>query len=207
MCIRDSREEVNQCTMRYSNTGFNGGYTDHHYQDTEPAGMTISKTEVIQMAEDTLVGMGIHDMDLAEVLVGNQYNNNVGAGDESQQCYAFYFTRTIEDINTVFTQLTAWKTNAVEGSLPEDYRSPWTPEYIMIEVDNTGVVTFMWYNPEEITEIESKNVEIISLEEVMDKFADNMDIMVANVDLGNTSTNDLNISIDRIILGMQYSIM
>ena len=202
--VTDNRGDMNKCTLRFSNMGFNGGYTDHHYQKNTPAGVSISLEDAIETAQDVLKGIGAENMELADVLVGNRYNNNIGMGDESQQCYALYFTRSIEGIKTAYTQLTAWKANAIEGELPENYRNPWTPEYITIQIDSSGFVSLEWYNPVEIMETENENVEIISFDQVMKKFADNMDILVANADLGSMDTNELTVSVNRIILGMQY---
>lgn len=202
--INDEREDLNRCVLRFYNFGFNGGYTNQKYQDTPPSGMKMTQEYAINLAQETLINLGIKNMSLADILIGSQYNNNTGITDTGKQCYSLYFTHTYNDITTPFWQIMSWKTNASEGSLSEGYRNSWTPEYILIQIDDSGVISFEWFNPIEIIEVETDNVTVITYSEIKDIFKKDINYLISNADLGSSELDKIEISINRIILGMQY---
>ena len=197
--ITDDREEFNKCAMRYQRSDLDLGYTNHHYQNTPAKGMNMTKEEALALADKTLAGMGIEGFQMVEVLVGNQYQYETENTD--QQSYMFYYTRSINGIETPYAQIYAWKSTEIVGEMSDSYRPSWTPEYIMIQVDDMGVKMINWFNPVEIIEVENENVKVLNYQEIQELFSKNMDYIVSGMDTGNMTVN---VSISKVILGFQF---
>jgi len=149
--------------------------------------------------------MGIKDFGLSETLVCDKYYNSGVGSDENQQAYRFYYTRNVNGVAAHYIQFHSWKSaNNVEGGSSEEYRSGWTPEYIAVVVDDTGICSFDWFNPVEIVAVENENVEIIDLEQAKQIFSENMDRIVSGFEMGEVDMMMLKVKVNKVVLGFQY---
>ena len=199
--VSDERESLNRMIFRYYNYGFDGAYTDTHHQDEQPNGVLLSREDAVQLCKETLEKMGIDYMDVSDVSVSNEYSNFGYFGDDTKQCYTIYFSRTYENIPTPLVQLYAWKQMGYESGTSEEYKNPWTPEYIMIDVDDTGILAIHWQNPVEIVEVENKNVAVLDFDAVKEKFQSDMELVLSN---GAYSQVESEVNITKIVLGNQF---
>ncbi len=216
--LSDERAEFNRAYVACNNFGFYGAYTDTHRQDDSPNGVTITKEQAIEIGKSALDEMGFDYMDVSDVQVSSKYSDLTGyVGDDSQQCYSIFFSRTIDNVKSPLVQLYAWNNSGSESGESESFRKPWTPEYIWLNIDDTGILSFRWQNPVEVVEIENENVPVLTSEEIKEKFKEKMQLVLVNTEFLKTDTEFLKtdnesgeelkenkMEIDRIVLGNQF---
>jgi len=209
LSVMDEREAANRAYIQYSNYGFWGAYTNARRQEEPPKGTTISEADAIEIGKEALNEMGIDFMDVSDVQVSDRYTNftsDFSAFDK--QCYSIFFARTIDGVKNPLTQLYAWKNSEKDNGDSGNYRKPWTPEYIWMNIDDTGILSFRWHNPVEIVEVENENVPVFTLEQAKKAFEEKMKIVLANTKfLTEDSGEDqgqIVININRVVLGNQF---
>lgn len=202
--IIDERDTINRCSFRFYNYGFNGAYTNYQVKPELPLNLSISESEAIAKAKKFLTDINIDYMNHECTMVGVKYENVSGIIDNTNQCYALYFTRSINSINTPFVQFSPWKQNLSRLDPSDNFRNPWTPEYILIEVNDSGVVSFQWHNPIDITDITCENVKVMTLSEAQAAFLTNMEFLVANASIGEYDTQNLKVEINCVEFGYQF---
>jgi|Go1ome_4_1110791.scaffolds.fasta_scaffold02680_5 hypothetical protein len=202
--IIDERNNSNRCSFRFYNYGFNGAYTNYQIKPELLPNLAISESGAIDKAKKFLSDIKIDYMNHACTMVGVKYENVSGIIDNTNQCYALYFTRSINSIKTPFVQFSPWKRNLSRLDSSDNFRNPWTPEYILIEVNDSGIVSFQWHNPIDIADVTCKNVKVMTLSEVQAVFLTNMEFLVANASIGEYDSRNLKVEINRIEFGYQF---
>ncbi|MBN2879638.1 MAG: hypothetical protein JXN65_08415 [Clostridia bacterium] len=94
------------------------------------------------------------------------------------QCYVYYFTRTYNGIPQLYAPEASNHNRSDSeqgGYLYEQkwdyaYSMKWPAEYIMVAVDDTGIIEFWGYSPTEIASVINDNVEMLSFEDIFEQF-------------------------------------
>jgi hypothetical protein len=153
----------------------NNGYTNMHKQSEQPRGVSISINDAQEVASEMLEKLGIDYMAFTDWYVANQYDLGSSGGyfgsskflNESKQCYVLYFTRENRGLSANYVQRHNG-TESVEGD--NTYIEHWTPEYISMQIDDSGVIAFELVNPVSIENQGTEKSELLSLDEIKEKF-------------------------------------
>lgn len=207
--IVDERADMNRAYIELQNYDFWGAYTNSRHQADPPNGVTISEEDAIKMGKTALDEMGLDFMEVSDVQVSDLYTNLTNSENSKKQCYSVFFSRTIEGVKSPLIQLYAWKNAGIEGGTSGEYRNPWTPEYIWMDIDDTGILSFRWQNPVEIIEVENKNVPVLNFEQAQEKFEEKMNLVLVNTKFLESNESNENMStpeinINRVVLGNQF---
>ena len=106
-------------------------------------------------------------------------------------------------------QMKQLECHRTEGGISDEYRNPWTPEYIWMDIDDTGILSFRWQNPVEIVEVENKNVPVLTFEQAQKKFEEKMQLVLVNTKFfdeaaSSEKTDSHEININKVVLGNQF---
>ncbi|MBD5560467.1 MAG: hypothetical protein HDQ87_08970 [Clostridia bacterium] len=213
MILLDDREEMNRAYLEINDFGFYGAYTDERYQ-TEPAGGTgLTAQQAASLAEETADRLGFDYMDVTDVLVGDRYSNLFPeARDDEQQCYHVLFSRTYDGVKSPTVFLHAWNSTGVDDDNLQPASAPRTPEYLVLAINENGVVGLRWQNPVEIIGIEDETVPVIGFEQAKDAFVKNISLALTESSfledldkmLQSGFMDDNEIHITRVVLGNQF---
>lgn len=152
--------------IRKNNSGKNTSvrYSKYNYKEetlssfgypvSEPLPLRISESEAIKLAEDTLCTLGIDYMALTEI------------HQEKEKHYMKY-VRNVDGLlqNEVIS---------CDFDEVNNFRETWQAEYILIMVDDSGIVYFDWRSPSEVVEELTKDVILMDFNEVMSIFEQQM---------------------------------
>ncbi|MEG2687405.1 MAG: DUF6034 family protein, partial [Christensenellaceae bacterium] len=202
--VYDNRSASNtgdSCYMEFSNLGLEDGFVNTYYPKDVTISMKTSMEEATAKAQSLIKDMGILDMQLSEIGIGTK---NISSTNPDDQCYNLIFKRTVNDVFSPYVFSSAWKNNTQENPSADDFRARWVAENIQIQINDKGLRTFKWENPIEIIEMVSENVNMLSIDEVKEKFAGDMQIRMADPAATEGWEKGIEISIDRVSLGMQF---
>ncbi len=196
------------------------GETRYEYKDGESAiGMTTSYEDAKNLAQEavqniygdnmaivqtTMAIKGQLDEDWTDVILAERIT---GEDKSKDQGYIFYFTKTYNDIPQLYAPKASNNDSAEseqggyvnERSWDYEYSMKWPAEYVMVTVDDTGIVEFWGYSPTEIEEMVNSNVEMLEFGEILDIFKQNI---YYNSVWTNSLTEKLDINITNIKFGM-----
>lgn len=174
------------------------GYEEHLVQDT--TGLQLSLPDAIQQAQDLLAELGIDYMDVAYTDIGVAYGREGENTDNHPRCYLIYFTRTVDGIPTTYD----WRTGAASDN--DDYDIVWSYERIIVGVDDSGIVQFVWAGNAVLAEKMTENAQLIPFEDVKERFIQGMkNTYIYPEDpsaLEHSATNSTHFDVDRVVLGM-----
>ncbi len=166
LSVRDERED-GLYNILFTDYGWNGCYTDH--QQGDAAGLPFSEQEAWKNAQTILNELKITDMQLSRTSYGYAYDYDTLKRSNKVESVRFILTRSISNIAQPNSDGFAWYEQfALENSA--EYNKPWQSEYLAMEFDQKGLVSFSWYNPVEISEIVNDNIEVISLDQALENF-------------------------------------
>jgi hypothetical protein len=192
-----------RCSLSFSNiNGSNINYMGTFYQDEPGGDLTISKQEAIKEAEKIIEEMGIDYMQVAHS--GIMGDSRSSLDNAEHQCYMIVFTRTYEGVPNPYVFSKEWEQNGFENPTDDQYRLGWAPENITMQINDTGLLSLVWEDPVQIESIESENVPIISFDQIKQKFAQDMQITMADPYATKGWEDRVEIWIDRIDFGMQF---
>ena len=213
MILEDSRQDANKAFLEVSDFGFFGGYTNERHQEESAAGTGLTAEEAASAAKVTADSLGFDYMDVSDVRVADRYSNlAAGTTDSDQQCYLVLFSRTYAGVKSPFVELRAWRNSGAAGDSSEQYRAPWTPEYLELMINENGVVWLRWQNPVEIVNVEHDDIDIISFEQAKQDFAESMRLVLTGTDFLSDMEEDVasglmdnnEIHINKVVLGNEF---
>ena len=165
--------------------------------DALPTGMSMTLSEATALAAGCLDDLGIENMQIDAVYYG-QYGG-MGLKSDSE-CYHFELKRVFHGIPV--TRIEAATPNdgddpSMEAPKEAEYTDVVRPEWLFIQVDDTGTVDMQWTAPFEEDEVLSQNVTLLPFDEIVQKAKDNMFFQ------GYSASNcTAHVHITRIELGM-----
>ena len=185
----------------------------NEYDGTPANGMTVPFEDAKQIAEKAVREIYGEDMahvqtDLCRATVYDdrwqQYLS--GNWDEIPECYVFTFTPLYDGLPQLYAPEAEKKDLATMEGVPMyeqawdyEYSLKWPAHFIQVYVDDTGIAEFYEFSPEKIVEQINDNVEMLSFDEIFERFKDN--IFYSSV-WTQGSIKELQINIDRIEFGM-----
>lgn len=168
-------------------------------EQTQANGKTMTPDEAKIAAQELLNELGVENVGLSVMVNhaecdGNDYVqfNNV-PDEELPSHYCLYYVPLINGTELTYTQ---WKPTASEM---EGYGGSWDGEYIRICLDENGVQQYGHTNPMEVKDEVAANAKLLSFEEAIEYFQDNIQRSDRLEDLEYLEGYELNI--DRITLG------
>lgn len=182
-----------ECSLRYTRQQ----YEYDTKTSIDDIGISITPDEAKRLAENIIADMGVDYMAITDILVAyTTENGDQKYEDASAKAYSIYFRRVLDGISTPYIRSNAWKDNGITEGTPEEYRKMWQSEYINLQIDDDGLAYLAWYNPIDIVEKESENVEVVDFEQAKELFKTNMTNILA--------TKSVEVEIDDIELGYVF---
>lgn len=166
-----------------------GMYSDTTQTIIPPA---IRKEEAQRIANETVNAMGYSDMSCSGSRLAPM--EDAREGNRFTGVYEFIFTRTVNGVNTTFT-------NDVCAAPPEDPNSmarPWGYEHIRVFVDDAGVACLLINDPYQIEETVSEQTTVLPFSDIAKVFAHMIQTKYVTVD----SDKKTDIHIERVELGL-----
>lgn len=177
-------------SFRFTNdgvAGFSDGGYDVHSPGSEafegiPRGMTMTIEDAQATVEQCLADLEISDMQIESVGASAYYKDISDRNDAdyaltAPQCYVFTLVREIQGIPVpLIGPSVQLSTDDPNVSYPEqpDFNYIAEPECLLIYVDDTGIVQFIWSNPVEVTSVMSAQVTLMPFEDIVQNAKDNM---------------------------------
>jgi hypothetical protein len=153
----------------------------------------LTANEAEDIAIDAIKQMGIKDMGLVYKLATVKKQGKKVMDTVRPQCYMFVFGKSINGVPTTY----AFKKN--NYSRNEAFDKWWPYEYIIVCVDDTGIINFEWNGPSKITEILTDRIELLEFSKIQDIFKRN--IIIQNL-YKEEGVQSLSVNIDEVKLGM-----
>lgn len=191
--VQDQPENASRYVVSYSDYSFNGCYSEYAAYDAALAGESVPEWEnVLGEAEACLAGLGIGDMELAFAEMGRRYSYDTNTAAGEYGSIKLFFTRTHEGMGMPFWDVNAWQNSRKKSSSGTSVRGP---EFVTVEIDETGIVHFMYMNPIKVSGVVEENVALLTADEAVSLFLDAMETYPASVG---------EITISEILLGYQF---
>lgn len=201
--IRDD-PEYGLYNALYTNYGWNGCYTNH--SDEGSTSLYSFADSKLEDAFTLLKNLEISDMSLSRTSFGYAYDYDTYVLSDNPESVRFLFTRSINGIPQPHSGGYAWYEQfALENSA--EYNKPWQTEYITIEYDQHGLVSFSWFNPIEIKKVVNENIEVIHLDqalEIFDYVIDTFYSYFVNHDENNWGDWTTTLNVTKIQFGYQF---
>ncbi|HWR31515.1 MAG TPA: DUF6034 family protein [Negativicutes bacterium] len=166
-----------------------GLYSDSNQTVLPP---TISKEDAQQIANETINTIGYSDLSCSGsrlAPIGDAHEGNVFDG-----VYEFVFTRTVNGVNTTFT-------NDVYAAPPDDPNSmtrPWGYEHIRVFIDDAGVACLLINDPYQIEETVSEQTTVLPFSDIAKVFEHMIQTKYLSVD----SDKKTEVHIEKVELGL-----
>lgn len=199
---------------------YNRDTTDHgsafsRNTGKHPLGITMSSNEVRVFIENMLDDLKIDHMGIDSITVAKDITEkdtalfesgetrliaDVDVDDGATRYYSVYLTRKHKGIISPYVSEYAFNDNSVAADgQPVNYRSIWGPEYIRVDINDTGILYFLWSCPTKIIEEEPYSENIIDIDTATDLFFKNASLLYADQD-----SEALLLKISRVELGYYY---
>ncbi len=166
--------------------------------DESPKGMAMTLEEATALVNQTMDDLGLEVMRITAVYYGDY--TDLGLSTTKKQCYHFELERLFHGIPV--TRIDAATPNSgddpsMEAPKEPEYTDVVQPEWLFIDVDDTGIVQMQWTAPFEEDEVLSQNVTLLPFEQIVQKAKDN--IFFQGYSASNCTAH---VHITRIELGM-----
>ena len=155
--------------------------------------ISLSATDAENIAKNAITEMGIEGMDISYRLATIKKQRKTKE-TECPQCYMFVFSKNINGVPTTY------EIKHIGYNEEKPYDECWEYEYIIVGVDDTGIVSFEWYGPSQITETLTNNVELLSFDKIQHIFRQH--IVIQEIWHNDENIKSTSINIDNIKLGM-----
>jgi hypothetical protein len=142
-------------------------------------GLSITRQEAQAKAEELFKELGINDFQLewAEAKTEIDIKNSAIPSDaefvsdpDLKKCFAFHYSHIYNGVPEINIQ----PCYGMESESGARYDRPWTPEQIIIYVDDSGIVEFQWSSPGDIVRTINDNVQLKNFEEIKEIFGKQM---------------------------------
>ncbi len=164
-------------------------YSDSNQTVSPP---DISKEEALQIANEMISAIGYSDLNCSgSRLAPIGYT---GEGNTVDGVYEFIFTRTVNGVETTFT-------NDVYAAPSDDLDSttrPWGYEHIRVFIDDAGVACLLINDPYQIEEIVSEQTTVLPFSEIAKVFEYMIQAKYFSIDSGKKT----DINIEKMELGL-----
>lgn len=153
----------------------------------------ISINDALEEAYSAIDEIGIKDMYLYKTGYTTTYQ---GEGKEPGYAFRFIFTKSVNEIPITYVKGFEIYTAPNVGGL----REPWLDEKLEICIDETGIIDFKWKYPAEIKEVINDSVELLSFDDVRQRFKGHILHVMASEN--DESVISKTLIIDRCSLGL-----
>ena len=136
----------------------NGYYWDGTDVEVDQLNLSISKEQAVEQATQLIEELNIDYMEPAVVM---RAVKDVGE-EETDEAYYILFTRSYNNIPTTYVGL---------DSMSSDYDEPTYLEQISVIIDDDGIMSVTWTGNGSVQGILNENVELLSFQEAMERFA------------------------------------
>ena len=165
--------------------------------------LNLSQQEALTLAYDLLTDLNI-DQSFSEVdtvVRRLEYTamDSYIEDDTKPQAYRIVFMRTINNVEQTYCQ------QVQMGHWAEEYAERFMDEYIIVDVDDTGILHFEWNAPIGNIQIIDNDAEVISLDNAIDLMKQHMQRSYNQYTFEHDEgieANRITIEIDSIILGL-----
>ncbi|MBN2879639.1 MAG: hypothetical protein JXN65_08420 [Clostridia bacterium] len=149
------------------------------YEGTSARGMSMTYSEASKIAEQAVKILCDDNMCLlystyVNIVELSDFSpdriSNIKYSQECNQCYEFYFVRKYNTINGAKFNLASRYIESIDYNFAEI----WQGEEIKIIVDDSGIVSFLWYSPTEVLENINYNAATMDFEEIFEIFKKNI---------------------------------
>ena len=182
-------------------TDFETRYLDEQPIDenTHAKGISMNYQEAFLLADKAIKTLVDSDMELAvSTLMVKRNEYDYLWSDEwipiEEQAYVFRFTRSYDGIPSLYID----EAPKIITDSSQAFREPYRREGAYVVVEDCGITQFSYWSPSEVIEVVNPNVEVLSFDEVLQKFKDNV---FYSYFWSNTSAN-ININITKVEFGM-----
>lgn len=153
---------------------------------------SYTKEEAVEMAEEYLIKLGLGDFTVTRVLDARARNVESETDQNgSLDSYKIFFGRAVNGMSTLYSELYSGRERLWGTSIEYGY------EYIMVCVNDFGIVSLEYGNPMQVDEINTDSSVLLSFDKV-DQIA--KDYMQNGQDLGNDDVGSL--CINEVELGL-----
>jgi len=166
-------------------------------------GVNITKLDAQAKAEDLLNELGLYDFQLewaeakAEIDLKSSTIPSVSElanNPDIRKCFAFHYSHMYNGIPAIDIQ----PCYGMESERDAQYDRPWSPEEIIVYVDDNGIVGFQWISPGDIIRTINDNVKLKDFKAIKEVF---MKQLFYQRTWANPGTKDNKITIKKIKLG------
>ncbi len=179
--------------IRLENTG--ESYLSYQYKvnrsDIEQLSLTFAEAK--DMAQTLIKNIKLDDMKVFAELSVTAINPR--EGQQSRECYLFVFTKEFNGIPAMYHK-------PIMYHKPKDgaaaYVEPWASEYVVVAIDDTGIVHFAWESPTIVKQV-NESVSLLPFDSAMDYFARHCKSALSWID---ESIKEIEIEISEIRLCM-----
>jgi hypothetical protein len=143
-------------------------------ENSAPVGIKTTREQAAELAQAMMDQLGVQDMQLAVVRPAYLSNFNNTYQTEDVQCWQLTYERRIQDIpvsiykdDTVFI---APGTTDTSGS----YNTSFRYETITAQVDDTGIVLFLWSGPIELLDTINENAVLLPFSDIQKRIKEQL---------------------------------
>lgn len=155
----------------------------------------LNVDEALALASKTAKGAGFSEMTVSATGIKKLYSpSNESLPD--MYCYVFVFTPAIGEnaVTATSEMLSGLITGAADA-----YGAVWPAERIIVEVGDDGILRFNWRSPSETIETIAQNAQLLSFEDVAEKFISQMKIQ--NIWSNDDTVVSREVIIEQAVLG------
>lgn len=158
----------------------------------------ITEDEAREKAVKVIKEIGIDYLDIADFEESYYIERDAeGMAVSKRPCYTFYFMRSINGVTENYAL--AKDAPLMEGQ----YKQMISNESVKITVGKEGIIIFQWLTPTQLTEMKSRNVNVLQFEDIQDVFRkqiiiDNIYTSISEI----TTILERNIVIEKAKLGL-----
>ncbi|MFA5675793.1 MAG: DUF6034 family protein [Christensenellales bacterium] len=152
--------------------------------------------EALSLANAFLDNLGINYMEPVLLASKPDFSKDDGLTPvkDLPRFYSFVYTRTVGGIPTVYVN------NKMFTVFTDKYNEDWPEEQMIIDIDDTGILSWSWTSPSSVIKTENANVPLLPFNEIQEKAKQQLILSAPFIDEVNVISNKIHI--DKITLGM-----
>ena len=138
-----------------------------------PVGVKTTKEQAAEQAQAMLDKLGIRDMQLAVVRPAYLSNLSSTQQTEDVQCWQLTYERRIQGIPvSIFKDNQAFIKPSALGF--EAYNSSFNYETLTVQVDDTGIILFLWVGPVELLDTINENATLLPFADIQQRIKEQL---------------------------------
>ena len=181
---RNPNDDRNFRRVEFGNNSGRGGAARYFYfNDSSIDGLKTTYDDAVKLANNTISAMGLDYLQISISLKDVIIRPYI---ESEYPYYSFIFTRNISGTSVSMINPVYNETINLNSS-----KQPVMDEFAVIEIDDSGIIGFLWYEPVELIEISEENALLFPFEEIVSIFEEQMKLQSAQ---SGVRTTDIEIS-------------